>query len=160
MNAQRAQAVYNGKLQLDTILARAGYPSELRTAVKNHDYQDPAVLALLKGDGDSYRTRFPPILFPIGAEGDMKQIFRNPALVDVSMSSLCVHLPFADSALKIARVSLHGRTSVEPGRGPARQNTAGNIQGVRATTAGMIAEASQRVRLRLLFAYPYSLYHS
>ncbi len=42
------------------------------------------IMFLLKGQGDSYRIKFPPILFPPGQFGKLELLFQNEALMKAS----------------------------------------------------------------------------
>ena len=69
------------KINLHCIFAE--YP-DVAELLGKHCFDDPQVVRLLKGSGDSYRAKYPPILFPPGKERQLAHIYRNKALQNVS----------------------------------------------------------------------------
>lgn len=85
VNHQRSQSLNVVKSVVDQIFS--AYPPATIDAIVKGRHDDPAVLYLLQGDTNSYKLRLPPILFPPGKAGDMKFVYRNEALINVTFHS-------------------------------------------------------------------------
>lgn len=61
----------------------AMYSEETVKAIKDQRYDSPLVVRLLKGDGDSYQNKWPPVMFPPGKVGDRRESYKSEVLINV-----------------------------------------------------------------------------
>lgn len=83
ISAQRSTKINDMKLSLDIIYAE--YGPDVTSALVGKQYDHPKVAALLKGTGKAYGMRFPPIMFPADAPGDVNRIFQSDTLTNASL---------------------------------------------------------------------------
>ncbi|KAJ3552464.1 hypothetical protein NM688_g4138 [Phlebia brevispora] len=84
---QRATLVHVAKLDVRQIFEPLG--ASIAEAIHNNEYYTPDMEYLLKGSIGSYCTKFPPVIFTPGHEGDMDHAFRSPVITRTALLFTC-----------------------------------------------------------------------